>query len=188
MDDWLTDVKNYSGISIIFISMLLIFISGLFFGVTYYVMNQVETAFESTDCVIENNVFVDDCQDLWDLSIYPFLALREILVWFSFFFIFALVIGLLILGYQSGNNPVLMGFLVVIVIVATYLSLYVSNIYRTLIENDLFRTMMLEFTIYNRIMLYFPWFISIISLFSVILSVVNWQKSPRNIPTGELDY
>jgi len=188
MTDWFNNVKKYGSFSIIFLSMLLIFISGLFLGTSYYVMDQVETAFESTNCVINNNVFVSDCQELWALSVYPFLGLRSLLVWFSFFFVFALVIGILLLGYQSGNNPVLMGFMVVVVTITTYASLYVSNGYRTLLENDLFRSMMVDFTVYNKIMLSFPWFIFIISLLSCILSIVNWQRSRVNSPTSDLDY
>lgn len=188
MLDGLDDIKKYGTIGVILISIFAILISGIFFGATYYVLDNVETAFEDTDCVIDNNVFVEDCQDLWALSIYPFLALRELLVWFSFFFIFSLVISILVLGYQSGNSPVLMGALVVIVSVISYIAIEVSNIYRTLIENDLFRSMMVEFTVYNKIMLYFPWFMFIVSLFAVMMGVVNWQKTRVNTPTGDLDY
>lgn len=188
MSDFMDNMKDYGSISVIFISMFLIFTSGLFFGIAYYVMDNVEDAFEDTDCVIENNVYVESCQELWELSIYPFLALKSLLVWASFFFIFALVIGMLLMGYQSGKNPVLLGFMVIIIIVITYSSIYVSNIYRTLLENDMFRSMMLEFTVYNKIMLSFPYFIFIISLFSVILSIVNWQRSRTNSPTSDLNY
>lgn len=188
MLDELNNLKNYGVIGAILISIFAILISGFFFGASYYVMDSIETAFESTDCVIENNVYVESCQELWGLSIYPILSLRETLVWFSFFFIFALVFAILVLGYQSGNSPVLMGVLIVLVSVISYISIEVSNIYRTLIENDLFRSMMVEFTVYNKIMLYFPWFMFIVSLFAVMMGIVNWQKTRVNTPTGDLDY
>jgi len=70
----------------------------------------------------------------------------------------------------------------------TYIAIEVSNIYRTLIENDLFRSMMTEFTVYNKIMLSFPWFIFIISAFALIMGIVNWQKTKVNSPKDELDY
>jgi hypothetical protein len=188
MDDFFNNMKSYGSISIIFLSMLMIFVSGLFFGITYFVMDSVQDSFENTDCVISDNLYVDSCQDLWELSIYPFLALKSLLVWGSFFFIFALVIGMLLLGYQSGNNPVLMGFLITIVIIATYTAMYVSNIYRILLDNPLFRSMMTEFTVYNKIMLSFPWFIFIISLFAFILSIVNWQRTRVNSPKDAMNY
>jgi hypothetical protein len=182
------DISKYGSLTIILLSILSIFLSGIFFGATYYIMDITEDAFRDSDCVIENNVFVDSCQDLWELSIYPFFALKELLVWFSFFFIFALVLGMMILGYRAGKSPVLLGLLVVFVIVLTYISIEVSNIYRTMLETDIFRTMMLEFTIYNRVMLYFPWFIFFVSLMSVLLSLVNYQRTKTNSPTEELNY
>lgn len=188
MLEGLDNLKQYGAIGAILISIFAILISGLFFGSAYYVLDQVETAFENTDCVIENNVFVENCQDLWDLSIYPFLALRELLVWISFFFIFALVISILVLGYQSGNNPVLMGVLITLTAVISYMGIEGSNIYRTLLENEMFRNMMVEFTVYNKIMLYFPWFIFIVTLFAVMMGIVNWQRTKTNSLQGDLDY
>jgi len=184
----LDNMRNYGVIGVILLSIFAILLSGIFFGATHYVLGQVNTAFENTDCTIENNLYVDDCQDLWALSIYPILALREVLVWFSFFFIFALVISILVLGYQSGNSPVLMGVLVTLVAVITYIGIEISNIYRTLIENDLFRSMMVDFTVYNKIMLYFPWFIFIVSLFAAIMGIVNWQRTRVNSSTDSLNY
>lgn len=176
MFEALDDIKKYGSITLVIISLLAIFVSGIFFGITYYVMDVTETAFQANDCVIQDNVYVGSCQDLWDLSVYPFLALREILVWFSFFFIFSLVLGMMIVGYQSGKSPALLGLLIVFVLVITYLGIEISNIYRTMLENDLFRVMMTDFTVYNKIMLNFPWFAFFVGLLSVMLSVVNYQK------------
>jgi hypothetical protein len=151
-------------------------------------MDSVQTAFETTDCVIENNVLVSSCQELFALGLYPFLALKDILVWVSFFFIFALVLGMLVLGYKSGKSPVLMGYLLVIVIVMTYLSIHISNIYRELLANEVFRGLVVNFTVYNRIMMYFPWFIFIITLLATMLGIVNYQKSSVNSKTDDLNY
>lgn len=176
MFEALDDIKKYGSITLVIVSILFIFISGIFFGGLYFVMEITEDAFQSTDCVIQDNIYVGSCQDLWSLSVYPFLALREILVWFSFFFIFALVLGMLIVGYQSGKSPVLLGMLVVFIMVITYIGIELSNIYRTMLEVDLFRTMMLSFTVYNKVMLYFPWFTFSVGVLSVMLSIVNYQK------------
>jgi len=184
----LNNMKRYGSIGVILISIFAILFSGLFFGISYFVMDNVQTAFESTDCVIENNVFVDNCQDLWELSLYPFLELRSLLVWISFFFIFSLVMGMLVLGYQSGRSPVLMGALVLLTVVITYIGIEVANIYRTMIENDLLRSMMVEFTVYNKIMLNFPWFIFVVTLFSFIMGLVNWQRTKVNKDSEEFNY
>jgi len=188
MFEALDDLKKYGIFLAILISIGFIFASGIYFAIIYFIMDTTQDSFESMDCVIENNTLVGSCQDLWDMSLYPFLALKEILIWFSFFFIFGLVIALLILGYYSGKSPVLMGMMVVFIGGITYLGIEISNIYRTMLENAVFRNMMTEFTVYNRIMLNFPWFCFFVGLFAVILSIVNFQRTIVNTDTGALDY
>lgn len=182
------DVVSKGGIFILIISFVLIATSGLFFGVTYFFMDEINTAMESADCTIDNNVIVSTCQELWELALYPFLALREVLIWASFFFIFTLVAGLLIFGYQSGTRPTLLGLLVIVEILITYGSLHIANMYRILIANDIMRSMLSDFTVYNKIMLNFPWFVFIVSLFSIALGVVNWQRTIVNSPKSDLNY
>jgi len=187
MIETLENARKYGSISLIIVSLLMIFVSGLFFGITYFVMDVTDDALQEVDCVIEDNVYVGSCQDLFELSIYPFLALRDILIWFSFFFIFALVIGLLIVGYQAGNSPVMLGVLILFLIVLTYIGIEVSNIYQSMLDVDVFRSMMTPFTVYNKVMINFPIFMFFTGLFSVLLSLVNWQKTKVN-SVKDLDY
>jgi hypothetical protein len=182
------DYKDRGIVLVVLLSVISIAISGLWFGFIYFTLDSVQTAFESTDCVINDNSLIGSCQELFALSLYPFLNLKDILIWVSFFFIFALVLGMLALGYRSGQSPVLMGYFFVIVVAMTYLSIHISNIYRTLLENDIFRDMMVEFTVYNRVMLNFPWFVFIITVMATFLGIVNYQKSAVNKDTDELNY
>jgi len=182
------DIREYSHLVMIVIGIAFIFLSGIFFGVVYKVMDVTQIGFESMDCVIENNTLVGSCQDLWSMSLYPFLALKELLIWFSFFFIFALVLGMLITGYKSGKSPWMMGLLVVFVGGITYLGIELANMYALMLQNEVFRSMMVNFTVYNRIMLNFPWFVFFVGLFSVMLALVNYKKTNVNKDRGELDY
>lgn len=184
----LREMMAYGNIGVVLISLMLISVSGIFFGFTYFFFDQLQTGFESTDCVITGNDIVSSCQELWQLSLYPFLELREILIWLSIFFMFTLVLAMLLLGYQTGFRPHMLGLLAFFELLLTYASLYVANIYRTLIENDVIRGMLLDFTVYSKVMMNFPWFVFIVSLFSVILGIVNWQRSKINTPIGDLDY
>lgn len=183
--DNLEDKGIYIGV---LISLLIIFVSGIFFGVLYFVLDTTNTALLANDCVIDNNALVSSCQDLFSLAVYPFLALKEILIWASFFLIFGITIALLILGYRSGSSPIMMGVLISFVGGITYLGVLLSNVYRTLLEQEVFRVMMTDFTVYNKIMLYFPWFTFFIGLFAVMLGVINFQKTSINTPEGELNY
>ena len=185
MSDFL---ENKGSLYAILIAIFVIFISGLFFGVSYYVMDTVQTQLETVECDIPNNLYFDDCQGMFALSIYPMLGLKSIFVWFSYIFIFALVLGILVLGYKSGKSPMMVGFLFVITLVFTYLGIEVSNIYRNMLTNDIIYSMLTPFPIYNKIMLNFPWFIGFVGLLSMALSIVNFQRSKVNAGSTELDY
>lgn len=176
----LTDISDSNSILVIAISMLTIFSSGIFFGVTYYVMEATEEGFQENNCTIDNNVYVSNCQELWSLSVYPFLSLRYIIVYASYFFIFGNVFALLVIGYRSGKSPAMAGFLIFILSLYTYAAILLSNSYRTMIEVDLFRELMVPFTVYNRVMFYFPWFIFVVALASMLLAIVNWQRTRVN--------
>jgi len=180
------NIQNKGGLVAIVLSILAIFLSGIFFGGTYYIFETVETALEGVDCVITDNVYFDTCQDWFSMSIYPFLGLKSIIVWFSYFFIFALVIGMIVMSYKSGKSPALMGVLILSTFVLAYFGIELSNVYRTLLDNALFYEMMSPFNIYNKIMLNFPWFIGIIGLLTSGISIVNYRKVKPN--QGDLDY
>jgi len=184
----LEDMMVYGNIGVVLISIVMIAVSGLFFGFAYFLMDTTQTAFEANDCVITGNDIVSSCQDLWDLSLYPFLEMKDILIWVSFFFIFVLTLAMLLLGYMSGFRPILLGVLVIAELLITYGSLYIANIYRIMISNAIIRDIMLPFNVYNKIMMNFPWFVFIVSLFSIALGLVNWQRSRTNSADSDLNY
>jgi len=176
----LTNIDSKNSIMVIAVAMLMIFMSGIFFGVSYYVMEAAEAGFEANDCVINNNVYVDSCKELWELTVLPFLALRYIIVYASYFFIFGQVFAMLVIGYRSGKSPAMAGFLILIIAFFTYASILLSNVYRTMLSVPAFYDIMTPFLVYNKIMIYFPWFMFIISLSSVMLAIVNWQRTRVN--------
>ena len=174
------DYENRNSIIMIAVSMLLIFMSGIFFGITYFTFEALEEGFLEQDCVINNNLYVDSCQELWEWIVIPFLNLRYILIYASYFFIFGQVFAMLVIGYRSGKSPAMAGFLIMVISFFTYASILISNIYRRMLEVAVFRDIMLPFTVYNKIILYYPWFIFILSLSSVMLAIVNWQRTKVN--------
>lgn len=181
----LMDASNRGSIIMIALSMLLIFMSGILFGITYFALEATEAGFLENDCVINNNVYVDSCQELWEWTLLPFLALRYILIYASYFFIFGQVFAMLVVGYRAGKSPAMAGFLIVVISFFTYASILLSNIYRRMLDVEAFNSIMLPFTVYNKIMLYYPWFIFILSLASVMLAIVNWQRTRVNSITDE---
>jgi hypothetical protein len=122
------------------------------------------------------------------MIVYPFLNAKSILIYLSYFCIFILVLGMLLAGYNSGTKPWMMGIMLLVEIALVYGSFYVANIYRLLLSNEVIRDSLIEFTAYNKIMMNFPWFVFVISLFSIALGIVNWQRTRTNTLQGELDY
>jgi len=188
ISDYFDISKTKSSLLLIVTGLIMIAVSGLIFAGIYFFMDTVQTSLLATNCNISGNAFFDNCQDMWSLIVYPFLNLKVVLVYLSFFSIFVLTIGMLLTGYQSGTNPGLLGVVALAEILITYASLHVANIYRTLLENPVIRNAMIPFGAYNTLMLYLPWFVFIISLFSLVLGIVNWQRTPVNNATQELDY
>lgn len=185
----MVDIEDKFGIGITLTAILAIVASGIFFGFLYYGMDTIQSGLESTNCIINNNVYFENCQDIFEMMIYPVLGLRSLLIWISYFFIFAVVLGLLVLGYRSGKSQVMLGILIGSIIVLTYLSIEISNIYRSLIEVPIIEEMLTPFYIYNLIMWNFPTFVFIITLFSFMLALINYQRAPvNNINPGDLNF
>jgi len=188
LSDYFDVSSAKSSITLVITGLILIAISGMFFAGVYFFMDTIQSSLLATNCQISGNVLFTDCQGMWALVVYPFLNLKIILVYLSFFAIFILTIGMLLMGYQSGTKPSLLGVFVLVELLIVYGSIHIANIYRTLLENELIRNAMIPFGVYNTIMLYFPWFVFIISLFALILGIVNWQKTPVNKVSDELNY
>ena len=176
--------------SLVFLVWGLVFIavSGILFSIGYFFLDTTHTALQGVDCDLTGNAFGDTCQDLFTMVVYPFLAAKSILIYLSYFSIFILVLGMLLAGYNSGTKPWMMGIMILVEIALTYGSFYIANIYRLLLDNVIIRTALVDFPVYNKIMLNFPWFVFVISLFSIAFGIVNWQRTRTNTATGELDY
>ncbi|GAF73691.1 unnamed protein product, partial [marine sediment metagenome] len=86
--------------------------------------------------------------------------------------------------YRAGTTAVLLGVHVTFVGGVVYAAILFSNAYHVFLANNTFREFMVPFTVYNKIMINFPWFMFFVSLFSVILGIVNFQKSSINTSEG----
>jgi hypothetical protein len=179
--------RNKSSLTFLVVAIMAIFLSGIFIAIVYFGVDTFHTALQDVDCDLPGTSY-GDCQTWFEDTIYKLFALKPMIITFSYLFIFAMVIGFVLLGYQRGENPVMIGVIFTLSIVFTYLGIEISNVYRMMLTNTYFYDMMLPFTIYNKIMLNFPWFIAFISLASLILSIVNFQRARVNTPSSDLDY
>lgn len=182
--------KNKTPIVLMALSIIAIFLSGLFFSFSYYVLDQVQDKLEDVECQLPAYIDYADCQEWFEDTLYRILNLKDVLITFSYIFIFVLTLGMLIIGYHVGGKPIYMGLYFIAVIVLTYGAILISNVHRTFLENATVYDILQPFTIYNKIMLNFPWFVGFIGLISVGMSIVNYQRVKVNEPNPQtiLDY
>ena len=188
MNDYLNNPGEKESYSLLIFSSIAIFLSGLFFAFIYFVMDKLNVALQNVHCAIPGNAYFSTCQGMFGFTIYKVLALKTMLIWGSYLFIFTLIVGLLLMTYKKGKSPATVGIMFLVSIIFTYLAIPISNIYRQIITNPTMYSMVQPFTIYNKIMLNFPWFIGIITVVSLALSLINFQRSKVNTETSDLDY
>lgn len=179
--------NNKNAISFLIISIFAIFLSGIFLAVVYFGVSTFQTGLESVTCELPGTSY-GDCQTWFGDTIYKLLNLKPLIIIFSYLFIFSLVLGMVLLGYKKGENPVMIGVIFVLTSVFTYFGIEIANIYRGMLTNEYFYSIMTPFTIYNKIMLNFPWFVAFVGLASLTLSIVNYQRARVNSSTSDLDY
>jgi len=141
--------ENRGAVMLILASIITIFLSGLFFAGLYFMMGTVQSGLEGVNCDLPGTSY-GTCQAWFDDTIYKVLNLKSILITWSFIFIFALSLGLLVVGYKAGTNPIYIGVLFLVILGLTYLGIMVSNVYRGLINSPLIYDIMQPFTVYNK--------------------------------------
>lgn len=158
------------------IAMSGIAISGLVMSFSYYVLSILQAAFEKVQCLIPDNVYFSTCQEWFTLTLYPVLNLKYIFIWASYFYIFGVVLGLFFIGFRTKKHPALFSVHIIMSIIFGYLSIEIANIYRTLLGNPLMYDILVPFSIYNKIMLYFPQFMFFVIFLSGIIGFMGIIK------------
>lgn len=166
------------------IVMGLIGVSGLALGLVYFVMDTMTTQFQSVNCIIPDNSLVSNCQELFQLSLYPILNLKYVLVFGTYFAIFWLVFGLFYMGFKTRKHPGLIIVHILLSLVLGYISIEIANIYRTLLSNETIYNMLIPFGVYNKIMLYFPQFMFFVIFISGLIGFIGIFKSKEQFDEG----
>ena len=167
--------------------MIWIFASGIIFAITYFILSTIHTAFLTVDCLIPSNVYFTTCQEWFDMTLYPFFELRYLLVFMNYFAIFGFVFALFFMGFKTKKHPVLLVVHIVTSIIIGYLSIEIANIYRLILQNPIMYSMLTEFGIYNKIMLYFPQFMFFVIFISGLIGFFGIFKSVGQFDQGNED-
>ena len=175
MQSWkMTDLnQNKKGFALELIALVVIgFISVLFFAGWMYGINLVNTQ-------LLNIPSEDNATNISYAASQTFSYMNEglsALKLISFMIIFGFVLGTLIFAYFSRKHPVLFIVYFLIWILAIIFSIYVSNAYEEVLNNNVLGTTLATFGISNWIMLKLPWWIAVVGAVGIIIMLAGIIK------------
>lgn len=180
------------------IIMLVIFLAvattgGLIAGVIYFDMTTLDSTLRTVnfDLPIQNNASagnLTDFQDILEIVVYPILGLKESLPYLTYFMVFAFIIALAITAYLTSKNPVFFVVHLLFTFLLTYFCMLLSNTYIQLMSEPFINQMMINFTIYNKLMFYLPQIVFFTSLIFGAISFINIMKPQNPAMTGSINY
>jgi hypothetical protein len=167
---------------------------GLLAGVIYYDMEVLDSSLHEVNFTIpiqesdSANANLTDFQDILDIVVYPILGLRDSLPFLTYFMVFAFIIALGMTAYLTSKNPIFFVVHMLFTALITYFCIILSNTYAQLISDPFINSMMVQFTIYNKLMLYLPQIVFFTSLVFGVISFINIMKPQSPDTTGTLNY
>lgn len=100
------------------------------------------------------------------------------LTYISFILITMLAFGILIENFYIRKHPILFMVHILIVVLAIIGAIYISNTYETLMSGNILSDTLITFTASSYIILYLPYWVSIIGIFGLVLLVINAVRDP----------
>lgn len=183
---------NYSNLAFILLFMSIVTISGILGGIIYFDMNILEETLLEVNFEIprETNISsnITDFQDIMEIVVYPFLELRESLVYLTYFMIFGFIISLGIVAYLSTKTPVFFVVHLLYTILLTYFCFILSNAYISMLTQPFINSLMANFIVYNKIMLYLPQVVFFTSLLFGVISFISIIKPQSQYSSMGINY
>lgn len=157
-----------------------ILIVGILIGAIIFSMNTLKTELQKIDIDFSDTAQYKNIQEVFDVYLYPILNLTGFLVTLCHIYIIFLALGFWIMAYKIGTKPVYLGLSIIFLILATWLGVLISNYYVDMMDIEAMPLLVADLTYYNFFMMNFPWFIFLIGLVGIIISLVNFQKPNIN--------
>lgn len=185
----------FSNMILLIIFLVAITTVGIFAGVIYYDMGLIDDVLHTVDFPIplENNYTgtisnLTSFQDILSITIYPLLGLKSSLPMLAYFLVFAFIIAMGLSAYLSSKNPIFFILHLLFLFLITYFSLILSNTYIQLMENPFMNQMMVNFTIYNKLMFYLPQIIFFTGLLFGVIAFISLMKPQSSTNPGGVSY
>lgn len=183
----------FGNFMLLIIFLVVAIVSGLLAGVVYFDMNTLDSALHTVNfqIPIENNISVgnvSDFQDILGIVVYPLLGLRSSLPFLVYFMIFGFIIALGMSAYLTCKNPIFFVLHLLFTFLITYFCIILSNTYSMLLTNPFINSMMLDFTIYNKVMLFLPQIVFFTSLLFGVIAFINLMKPQNDYSNTGINY
>lgn len=182
--------------AVLIIFVVALFVGGILAGLVYYDMNILNSTLQTINfpIPIENNMTnaynITDFQGILGATIYPLLGLSSSLPYLSYFMVFAFIIAMAMTAYVSSKNAVFFVLHLLFTFVIAYFCIILSNTYITLLSNPFINSIMVNFSVYNKLMEYLPAVVLFTSLLFAAIAFVNLMKPQSNMSgnQGALNY
>jgi hypothetical protein len=171
------NINIFGGMGKILFGILVV---GLVIGAIIFSMNLLKTELLKINIEFSETAQYSDLQEIFGVYLYPILNITGFLSFLCHLYIVLLIIGFWIMAYQIGTKPVYLGLSVLFLIIVTYFSVLISNFYVDLTESPVVTELVSELTYYHFFMSNFPWFVFLIGLVGILISLINFQKPPTN--------
>lgn len=190
-----TDLSIFNNIVVLVMFLVVVSVGGLLAGMIYYDLTIMESTLMTVDfqLPIENNATaislnLTTFQDVLEITIYPILGLKDTLPYLTYFMVFAFIIAIGLMAYLSSKNPAFFVLHLLFTLLITYFCIIISNKYIELMSNTFINSMMLPFTIYNKLMFYLPQVVFFTSLLFSAIAFINLMKPQNNYSVTGLNY
>ena len=189
------DAGMFNNLTILVIFLVVVSVAGLLAGIVYYDMNIVETTLKTIDFALpiqQNSTGLASnmthFQDIMKIVVYPFLDLKDSLPYLTYFMVFGFIIALGMTAYLSSKNPVFFVLHILFLFLMSYFCIIISNMYIGLMSNPFINNMMINFTIYNKLMFYLPQIVFFTGLLFGTIAFINLIKPQTPGTTGSVQY
>lgn len=180
----------FSNLILLVVFLGIVSFGGLLAGLIYYDMAIIESTLKTIDFQLpiqENSTTavynVTHFQDILNIVVYPILDIKDALPTLTYFMVFAFIIALGMTAYLSSKNPIFFVLHILFLLLMSYFCIILSNMYVDLLSNPFINSMMIQFTIYNKLMIYLPQIVFFTGLLFGAIAFINLIK-PQNSLQG----
>lgn len=141
--------------------MVLLFLFGMGFFVLHFVVSTAVDELVSVSTINQSQDAVD-----------AFESGRTVvnrLDYLIFMIFIGLILGMLITGWFIGGNPIFMFIYFIVVVLVVVISAVLSNTWESVTQASVFGTTIASFPIANHILLFFPYYMSVIGIIGLIV-------------------